>query len=41
VQRLGFTLDGVLRSVFELGGVRQDLEVWSMLAGEWPPDQPS
>lgn len=34
-QRLGMTLDGTLRSVFPLNGVRHDLEVWSLLADEW------
>jgi RimJ/RimL family protein N-acetyltransferase len=33
-QRLGMTRDGVLRSVFELNGERQDMEVWSLLADE-------
>jgi ribosomal-protein-serine acetyltransferase len=36
-QRLGMSLDGVLRSSFELGGSRRDLEVWSLLAHEWQP----
>jgi len=33
-QRLGLTRDGVLRSAFPVNGVRQDVEVWSLLAGE-------
>ena len=35
-QRLGMTLEGVLRSSFLLNGVRHDTEVWSILADEWP-----
>lgn len=34
-RRLGMTKDGVLRSYFLHRGVRQDLEVWSVLAPEW------
>lgn len=34
-RRLGMTKDGVLRSYFQHRGVRQDLEVWSVLAPEW------
>ncbi|MFS8104034.1 GNAT family N-acetyltransferase [Lentzea alba] len=34
-RRLGMTRDGVLRSYFVYRGVRQDLEVWSVLAPEW------
>ena len=34
-RRLGMTKDGVLRSYFVHRGVRQDLEVWSVLAPEW------
>ncbi|ALG15246.1 GCN5 family acetyltransferase [Kibdelosporangium phytohabitans] len=34
-QRLGMTLEGVLRSEYPLGGVRQDAQVWSLLAAEW------
>jgi RimJ/RimL family protein N-acetyltransferase len=34
-QRLGMTKDGVLGSNHEYRGVRQDLEVWSVLAPEW------
>ncbi|WP_233439378.1 MULTISPECIES: GNAT family N-acetyltransferase [Lentzea] len=34
-RRLGLTKDGVLRSYHEHRGVRQDLEVWSVLAPEW------
>jgi len=32
-QRLGMTREGVLRSAFSLDGARQDVEVWSLLAG--------
>ena len=34
-RRLGMSKDGVLRSYFLHHGVRQDLEVWSVLAPEW------
>ncbi|MFD4641135.1 GNAT family N-acetyltransferase [Lentzea sp. NPDC058436] len=34
-RRLGMSRDGVLRSYFLYRGVRQDLEVWSVLAPEW------
>jgi RimJ/RimL family protein N-acetyltransferase len=34
-RRLGLTKEGVLRSYYPLRGVRQDLEVWSVLAPEW------
>lgn len=34
-RRLGMSRDGVLRSYFLHRGVRQDLEVWSVLAPEW------
>ncbi|GGM81109.1 N-acetyltransferase [Lentzea pudingi] len=34
-RRLGMSKDGVLRSYFLFRGVRQDLEVWSLLAPEW------
>ncbi|WP_328915885.1 MULTISPECIES: GNAT family N-acetyltransferase [unclassified Streptomyces] len=34
-ERLGMTLDGVLRSYFPHNGVRHDKEVWSLLADEW------
>lgn len=33
---LGMTREGTLRSSFVLGGARNDTEVWSVLAGEWP-----
>jgi ribosomal-protein-serine acetyltransferase len=33
-QRLGMTREGVLRSAFRVNDVRQDAEVWSLLAGE-------
>ncbi|ALC24419.1 GNAT family N-acetyltransferase [Streptomyces pristinaespiralis] len=36
-RRLGMTRDGVLRQRFPYRGVRQDSEVWSVLATEWPP----
>lgn len=34
-QRLGMTREGVLREHHLYRGVRQDIEVWSVLAGEW------
>jgi RimJ/RimL family protein N-acetyltransferase len=34
-QRLGMTLEGVLRSSFVIGGRRGDAEVWAVLADEW------
>jgi ribosomal-protein-serine acetyltransferase len=34
-RRLGMTLDGTLREAFPHGGVRHDVEVWSLLAREW------
>ncbi|SDF99080.1 Protein N-acetyltransferase, RimJ/RimL family [Lentzea fradiae] len=34
-RRLGMTRDGVLRSYSTHRGVRQDVEVWSVLAPEW------
>ncbi len=33
-RRLGMHLDGVLREVYPYRGVRHDLEIWSLLAGE-------
>lgn len=45
-QRVGMRLDGVLRSYYLHNGVRQDSEVWSLLADEWltsptaPPADP-
>ena len=36
-QRLGMTLEGVLRSSFPINDERRDTEVWSLLASEWPP----
>jgi ribosomal-protein-serine acetyltransferase len=34
-ERLGFSLDGVLRQSFEYAGTVHDVEVWSVLADEW------
>jgi len=34
-RRLGMSRDGVLREDFLYRGVRQDTEVWSVLASEW------
>ncbi len=36
-QRLGMRRDGVLRASHPYRGTRQDIEVWSVLAPEWPP----
>jgi len=36
-KRLGFQLDGVLREGYRDDGVPYDVEVWSLLAAEWPP----
>jgi ribosomal-protein-serine acetyltransferase len=35
-KRLGMTRDGVLRANYLYRGVRQDTEVWSVLAPDWP-----
>jgi ribosomal-protein-serine acetyltransferase len=35
-QRLGMRLDGTLRESFPLRGTHHDVEVWSVLASEWP-----
>jgi len=35
-RRLGMTREGVLREAFPLNGVRHDVEVWAVLASEWP-----
>ncbi|MFF1420497.1 GNAT family N-acetyltransferase [Streptomyces sp. NPDC058280] len=34
-QRLGMTRDGVLRESYPYRGVRQNTEIWSVLAPEW------
>lgn len=34
-KRLGMTRDGILRESFLYRGVRQDTEIWSVLASEW------
>ncbi|TPQ15774.1 GNAT family N-acetyltransferase [Streptomyces sporangiiformans] len=34
-RRLGMSRDGVLREHHPYRGIRQDVEVWSVLAGEW------
>ncbi|MFJ6936515.1 GNAT family N-acetyltransferase [Streptomyces sp. NPDC101132] len=36
-RRLGMTREGVLREAHLHRGFRHDLEVWSVLAREWPP----
>jgi RimJ/RimL family protein N-acetyltransferase len=35
-QRVGMTLDGTLREHYPYQGVRHDMEIWSLLASEWP-----
>jgi ribosomal-protein-serine acetyltransferase len=35
-RRLGMTREGILRSAWQVGGVRRDSEIWSVLAQEWP-----
>jgi ribosomal-protein-serine acetyltransferase len=37
-RRLGMSAEGVLRSSFVLAGERQDTEIWSVLADEWPAE---
>ncbi|MFJ4922561.1 GNAT family N-acetyltransferase [Streptomyces sp. NPDC088725] len=39
-QRLGMRRDGVLRESYPYRGVRQDIEVWSVLAPEWRGQEP-
>ncbi|MFI6289261.1 GNAT family N-acetyltransferase [Streptomyces sp. NPDC051018] len=34
-ERLGMRRDGILREAYAYGGVRHDMEVWSVLAPEW------
>ncbi|MEV6653239.1 GNAT family protein [Streptomyces sp. NPDC051219] len=36
-KRLGMTREGVMRESFPYRGVRQNLEIWSVLATEWQP----
>ncbi|MEU7553511.1 GNAT family protein [Streptomyces sp. NPDC044571] len=36
-ERLGMTREGVLRQAYPYRGVRQDTEIWAVLAHEWPP----
>jgi RimJ/RimL family protein N-acetyltransferase len=38
-RRLGMTLDGTLRETFLHKGVRHDVELWSVLATEWPTER--
>lgn len=35
-RRLGFTLEATLRSAYVLDGRRRDVQVWALLAEEWP-----
>ncbi len=41
VAKAGYTLEGVLRSVHHVGGRRGDLQCWSILPGEFPPEDPT
>ena len=36
-RRLGMTFEGICRSSHVVDGARQDVEVWSLLSGDWPP----
>jgi len=36
VEKVGYTFEGVLRSVHHVGGKRTDLQSWSILLGELP-----
>lgn len=36
-ERLGMTREGVLRESYPYRGVRQNTEIWAVLAHEWPP----
>ena len=36
-EKVGYTFEGVLRSMHHRGHLRQDLESWSILPGELPP----
>lgn len=38
-KRLGMTREGVLREATPLHGVRHDVELWAILASEWPTRQ--
>ncbi len=40
-RRLGMTREGVLRGAYPYRGVRNDVEVWSILAAEWESRSPS
>ncbi|MBT2403041.1 MULTISPECIES: GNAT family N-acetyltransferase [unclassified Streptomyces] len=40
-ERLGMTRDGVMRQNDLYRGVRQDTEIWSVLAHEWPTVHPA
>ena len=38
VEKVGYTFEGVLRSVHHVNGSRMDLQSWSILPGELPDD---
>lgn len=40
-RRLGMTREGVLREAFPLHGVWHDVELWAVLAPEWPSRRPA
>jgi len=39
-RRLGMTFEGIMRSAYVVAGTRQDVEIWSVLADEWPTPVP-
>jgi len=40
-RRLGMTREGVLRESYPYRGERHDIEVWSVLAPDWPAAEPT
>jgi ribosomal-protein-serine acetyltransferase len=38
-RRLGMTREGVLREASRMNGMRHDVELWAVLASEWPTEQ--
>ena len=39
-EKVGYTFEGVLRSMHHRDDLREDLESWSILPGELPAQQP-
>lgn len=39
-ERLGFTHEGTMRETYARASERQDLEIWGLLAREWPARRP-